>query len=364
MTYNQYCVIMAGGYGNHFWPMSREDRPKQFLDIAGEGKSLVRTTYDRCKSLVPVENILIVTLERFSSFVQEQIPELSPENLLLEPHGRKTAPCVVYSTYSIIKRNPNAVIAMVPADQIIYDEEKYRKTLASALDYAEKNKVLMTIGVVPSRPDPNYGYIQASGGRIPKNSDGPVKVKTFTEKPDPALAEVFWKSGEFFWNSGIFVWQASVIKEECERFIPQITGLFLGWEGAIGTNSEKAFIEKAYIDCNKLSIDYGVMEKTEIAWLYPADFGWCDVDSWDAIYSTFPGKDDEGNAANCGPQYLDGVKNTIILSTDKKKMIALKGLEDYIVVDTPDVLMICPKDDKTYHDFLTGTTLQGFNDYK
>ena len=259
MNHNYYCVIMAGGYANHFWPLSRESRPKQFLNIAGRGHSFVRDAYERCLGLVPQENILIITLSRYKDLVREQIPELPAENLLLEPYGRKTAPCIAYATYTLLGRNPEAVVAVTPADLLIPDEGLFRETLSRALDYAARNEVLATLGIVPSRPDTNYGYIQAVGGALARNDDKPVKVKTFTEKPDAALAQVFYQSGEFFWNSGIFVWQARVIEEEMRKYTPEITTLFQGWESALGSPAEEVFLERAYTDCTKLSIDYGVM---------------------------------------------------------------------------------------------------------
>ena len=217
--------------------------------------------YERCLGVVPEENILIITLGKFKDIINEQIPELPKENLLLEPYARRTAPCIAYATYTLLKRNPDAVMAATLTDIIVNDEQLFKETMTHALDYAEKNPVLVTLGVKPDRPDTEYGYIQAVGGKGACSSGDPVKVKTFTEKPDAEIADVFFRSGEFFWNSGIFVWQASVIKEEMERYIPEITRLFDGWEGALGSPAEEVFIERAYTDCIKLSIDYGVMEK-------------------------------------------------------------------------------------------------------
>ncbi len=363
MNHNYYCVIMAGGYANHFWPLSRESRPKQFLNIAGRGHSFVRDAYERCLGLVPQENILIITLSRYKDLVREQIPELPAENLLLEPYGRKTAPCIAYATYTLLGRNPEAVVAVTPADLLIPDEGLFRETLSRALDYAARNEVLATLGIVPSRPDTNYGYIQAVGGALARNDDKPVKVKTFTEKPDAALAQVFYQSGEFFWNSGIFVWQARVIEEEMRKYTPEITTLFQGWESALGSPAEEVFLERAYTDCTKLSIDYGVMEKTDRAWLFPVRFEWSDIDNWESLYNS-EAKDGDGNLCLSPNNYLKDSSGNILLAQNAKKLIAVDGLKDYVVIDTPDVLLVCPRDSEQYRDFISGLSLPGFDEYK
>ena len=355
---------MAGGHLNRFWPISREDMPGHFLDITGNGKSLVRMAYDRCVGVVPTENIIVITLEKFKDIIREQIPELPEENLLLEPYGRRTGPCVAYSTYALLKRDPSAVVAVTPADLFINDVDQFREALANALDYATEHPVLMTLGIKPDRPDTDYGYIQAVGGKGACSSGDPVKVKTFTEKPDAEIADVFFRSGEFFWNSGIFVWQASVIKEEMERYIPEITRLFDGWEGALGSPAEEVFIERAYTDCIKLSIDYGVMEKTDRAWVYPIQFGWSDIDSWENYYSSIRSKDQDGNISNTQMKILQNDKRNIILTKNKNKLLMIRGLEDCLVVDTDDVLLICPRDDKQYKELVNSTRMPGYDKYR
>lgn len=364
MRSNQYCIIMAGGHLNRFWPISREEMPGHFLDISGSGKSLVRMAYDRCVGIVPDSNILVITLGKYKDIVTKQIPELPEENILLEPYARHTGPCVAYTTYTLLKRNPKAVMAVTPADIIVKDEQLFKEALGNALDYAEKNPVLMTLGVKPSRPDTEFGYIQAVGGKVACMKNEPVKVKTFTEKPDREIAEVFFRSGEFFWNSGIFVWQASIIKEEMEKYIPEVTRLFDGWEGAIGTTAEEVFIERAYTDSVKISIDYGVMEKTDRAWVYPVNFDWSDINSWDSLYSNLPGKDANGNLSNTRSRILQKDHRNIILSSNKDKLVAIRGLEDCIVIDTDDVLLICPRDDRQYKELVTGTGMPGFDEYR
>lgn len=364
MRQNNYCVIMAGGHLNRFWPISREDMPGHFLDITGNGKSLVRMAYDRCVGVVPTENIIVITLEKFKDIIREQIPELPEGNLLLEPYGRRTGPCIAYSTYALLKRDPGAVVAVTPADLIIRDVDMFRESLSNALDYAAEHPVLMTLGIKPDRPETEYGYIQATGGKEACMKNEPVKVKTFTEKPDKEIAEVFFKSGEFFWNTGIFVWQAAVIKEEMEKYMPDITVLFDGWEGALGTSAEKVFVERAYTDCTKISIDYAVMEKTDRAWLYPVHFGWSDIDSWENLYSCVGNKCGDGNITNTQHKIVQDCSKDIILTSGKDKLIAIRGMENFIVVDTDDVLLICPRDDKQYKELVNGTRMPGYDKYR
>ena len=358
---NFYCVLMAGGYGDKLWPWSREERPKQFISVGTSGMSMARMAYEKCRGIVPAENILIITLNKYRQCVRENIPEIPEENILLEPVGRHTAPCTVYSTYSILKRNPGAVVAMIPADHIINETELFQNTIEKAMLEAMQKDILMVFGVIPSRPDPHYGYIQVMGGKAARNSEALSQVKTFTEKPDIAVAEAFCKSGEFFWNSGIFVWKASVIKEECERYIPNITSLFKGWEKSIGTPEEASFIQKVYADCPKLSIDYGVMEKTSRAWIYPVRFKWMDLDSWEAMYDNIPLKDKDGNVCNAHHKLFKDNKDCLILSGNKERLIAIRGLENYVVVDTDDVLLICPKESEAYNDLASSI---GFSDFE
>ena len=364
MKDNRYCVIMAGGTANHFWPISRESRPKQFLDIAGGGKSFLRMTFERFSGLIPIENILVVTLDRFGNLVREQIPELPEENLLLEPHSRNTAPCIAYSTFVILKRDPDAIIVTTPADHLIYDKQAFDKAVNDVIEYASCNRALMTMGITPTGPETAYGYIQVTGGKAGAQSGKPVKVKTFTEKPDQDLAEVFYKSGEFFWNSGIFAWKASLILEEMKKHLPDVVSVFNGWESILGTPSEKTFLEKAYSECPKISIDYGVMEKTDIAWLYSGNFGWSDIDNWDSLFNTVKVKDEEGNATNTSKRLFNEDSDNLVVTENKKKIYAIKGLNNFLVIDTDDALLICPRDDKQFKEFLTGLGMPGYEEFR
>ena len=361
---NCYCVILAGGLGTRFWPVSKADMPKQFLDVADTGKTFIRTTYERFLKIVPQENILVVTGERYRDIVKEQIPELEDHNLLLEPYARNTAPCVAYATYTLLKRNPDARMVVSPADHIIDDEGLFAESIIKAFDYIDKNDVLMNLGVVPTRPDTNYGYIQIQGGRQAAEGTEPMPVKTFTEKPDRALAKVFIDTGEFLWNVGIFVWRAKTIRKEMETHLPAVTGLFKGWENALGTKIESDFIARAYTDCLNISVGYGVMEKTENAWIYPVRFGWHDIGTWESLYSYLPDKDMLGNAYSAEKTLIENSRGVMVVSPEKKKLIAVKGLEDFMIIDTDDVLVVCPKDDKKFKDFIANIAMPEFEKYR
>lgn len=355
---------MAGGAGTRFWPISRVARPKQFLDVAETGKTFIRHTYDRFLKILPKENILIATADKYKELVLEEIPDLASNNLLLEPYARNTAPSTAYATYSLLKRDPDAHFVIMPSDYIIENEELFVQTIGNAFDYVETNDVLLTLGIVPTRPDTNYGYAQVFGGRDSITQNIPMQVKTFTEKPDKDLAEIFLASGEFLWNAGIFLWKASTIKREMEKHLPQVTEMFHNWEHALGTDAEREFITKAYSDCMNVSLAFGVMEKTDKAWIYPVKFDWQDVGTWESLYTYITDKDPHGNAVSAGKALLEDTKETLVISPEKKKLIAVKGLEDYIVVDTDDVLLICPKDDKKFKDFISQIGMPEFEKYR
>jgi len=354
---------MAGGAGTRFWPISRTARPKQFLDVAETGKTFIRQTYERCLGIVPAENILVVTAEKYSGLVREQIPELPEANLLREPYSRNTAPAVAYSTYTLLKRDPEALVAILPSDNIIDNDGVFSEIIDKAFRYVDENEVLMTLGIVPSRPDTNYGYVQAYGGREAYRSNVPLQIKTSTEKPDRTLAEVFISTGEFLWNAGIFLWKAQTICKEMERHTPEITTQFIGWEAAIGSKIEDEFIRRAYTGCPNISLGYAVMEKTDRAWIYPANFGWQDIGTWESLYNYIP-RDASGNAISAEKTLIENSRGNLIVSPEKKKLIAIKGLEDYMVIDTEDALVICPKDDKKFKDFISGIAMPEFEKYR
>lgn len=357
-----YCIIMAGGIGSRFWPISRTSKPKQFLDFTQEGKSFLRFTYDRMKTVISEENIIVVSLTRYEEKVKRHLPELKDENLILEPYNRNTAPCITYATYKILQRDPDAVTVVTPSDLVIENQDSFEKTLRCSLEYAADSNALITLGVVPTRPDPNFGYIQMAHEPVPGQ---PVKVKTFTEKPDKELAQVFIDTKEFLWNSGIFAWKASAIKDELEKYAPEITKLWKGWEDELGSPYEREFIERIYTDMPRISIDYAVMEKTEHAWVYPATFKWADIGSWDTLYDYLAHHDEAGNAMNLkNTGLVKECKGNIVYSEKSDKLLALCGLENFIVINTPDVLMICPRDMDKLKELLSNLAMPDFEEYR
>lgn len=364
-TEHSYCVILAGGAGTRFWPMSKVAKPKQFLDVADSGKTFIRQTYERFAKVVPQENILIVTASRYRDLVMEQIPELESKNLLLEPYTRNTAPSVAYATYTLLLRDPEAHVVVTPSDHFILNEELFCETIRHAFDFVEANDVFMTLGILPTRPDTNYGYIQVCGGHNAYKNDSPMQVKSFMEKPDKELAQVFINTGEFFWNSGILVWRAQTIKKELDKHLPRVAELFKGWERALGTKIEEEFVARAFTECPNISINYGIMEKTGKAWMYPARFDWQDIGSWESLYNFIPQKDENGNVIGPERHLVENCKDVLVMTPDrKKKMVAIKGLEDYMIIDTDDALVICPKDDKKFKDFISGIAMPEFEKYR
>ena len=358
MNHNYYCIIMAGGVGSRFWPMSRQSRPKQFIDILGIGKTFLQMTYERYAQIVPAENILIVTAERYRNLVKEQLPAMPDDNILLEPYKRNTAPCVAYATYKLYKKNPDATVIVAPADHLIIGDAQFIDTIRTALKAAEQSDRLYTIGIEPTRPETNYGYIQINKAFSETFGEhASYQVKTFTEKPNAELARVFLETGEFFWYSGMFIWSLKSIKTELERCLPEVTTLFRGGDDIYYTNGEAAFIRRVYEDCPAISIDYGVMEKTQKAWVFLSDFGWTDLGTWDSVYEQVP-KDKDNNVVSAHVQMIDEVENSVILETDSEKMVVARGFEQMMVVDMPDVLVVCRRDDKTIKDIVTDLTMK------
>ncbi len=337
MSSNRYCVIMAGGVGSRFWPKSRQSKPKQFLDILGSGKSFIRHTFERFLESVPQENFLVVTNRKYRDLVLEHIPELKPEQVLCEPIGRNTAPCICYAAFSLLKQNPEAEMIVTPADHYISDEVAFRGIIDEAVDFSSRNNALMTIGVKPTRPETGYGYIQVS------SSEPISKVKCFTEKPNLELAQTFIQCGEFFWNSGIFVWKVSDIVKAIEAYMPDNYRLFSSIMESYGTADEERAIAKVFAECKAISIDYGVMEQAENVYVRVGEFGWSDVGTWGSVYQHAK-KDKYANSAS-EDTFLYDTRNTLI-SMPEGKIAVVSGLRDYIIVDTDDVLMVCPREEE------------------
>jgi mannose-1-phosphate guanylyltransferase len=339
MNKNNYVAIMAGGIGSRFWPMSRTNFPKQFLDILNIGKTLIQSTFDRFSAFIPVENIYIVTSDTYKEIVMEQLPLLNPDNILCEPSRKNTAPCVAYISYKLSKLNPQANLICAPADHLILEPEKFQQTCLSALEFTANIKALLTLGIKPTNPNTGYGYIQFEQLAVSENV---YKVKTFTEKPDRDLAKTFVASGDFLWNAGIFVWQIKNIIKAFETFLPELHELFLNELESFNTEDEGNAIDRIYPQCVNISIDYGIMEKADNVYVIPASFGWSDLGTWASAYDTIE-KDYLDNAvAGNNVMIIDATKNMV--HADNKKLVLLQGLEDFIVVDTKDVLLICKKD--------------------
>ncbi|MFA6677831.1 MAG: mannose-1-phosphate guanylyltransferase [Bacteroidales bacterium] len=364
MDKNLYCVIMAGGVGSRFWPVSRQSRPKQFLDILGTGRSFIQQTYDRFIKIVPHENIMIVTSANYKELVEEQLPDVLEKNILLEPFRRNTAPCITYASYKLAKMNPDAVMIVTPSDHYIANESLYLETISHAAEYAAKHDELFTMGIKPSRPETGYGYIQANKKEL-HNVQGHIAygVKTFTEKPDEELAKVFYESGEFLWNSGIFIWNNRTILKEIDKWLPDVSALFKLGNDIYGTQEEQKFLDSIYEDCTNVSIDYGVMEKTSKAWVFEASFGWSDLGTWESLFQHSE-KDENNNLVKVENHMMDKMYNSVIVNTEKDKLIAVKGLSDFMIVNTDDVLMICPRDEVRFKNMLTDLAVNDKNKYQ
>src|SRR5664280_167949 len=340
---NRYVIIMAGGVGSRFWPLSRREKPKQFLDILGTGETLIQQTFRRFKSIVPEKNIFVVTSAEHKGIAISQL-DIDPDNVLAEPFRRNTAPCLAYGTFRILKENPDAVIAVTPADHLIIKEEKFTDVIQSCFDFAESNDALITLGIKPDRPETGYGYIQADQKKPAKEFRNLLKVKTFTEKPNVDLAKVFIESGDFYWNSGIFIWNIRAILSAFEKHMPDMYTVFNEGRDLFGTKQEHSFIGKTYAECRSISIDYGIMEKADNVYVMCTDIGWSDLGTWTSLYehSTI---DKNGNSLIRGEIFsYDNEMNIFNISPDK--IAVIQGLKDYIVVDSDDVLLIVRKDEE------------------
>jgi mannose-1-phosphate guanylyltransferase len=345
MNENNYVVIMAGGIGSRFWPYSRQDHPKQFIDILGTGKSLLQHTADRFKNICPVENVYVVTNISYGDLVSEQLPSLSKDQILLEPTKRNTAPCIGYSCYKIAEKNPNARIIVSPSDHAIFNEEKFEKAVNESIEGFEDSEALVTIGIKPSRPETGYGYIQFF------NNDNPLKkVKTFTEKPNIELATKFVESGEFVWNAGIFIWSANAIKKAFTHYLPEIAEVFEEAKKHFFTDEEQGAIEKAYSHCRNISIDYGIMEKSSNVYVMLAEFDWSDLGSWNSLYDISE-KDNDENVHDANVLVYES-KNCMF-KAPKDKLVVAEGLDGYLVADCGNALIICKKDhEKKFREFV------------
>ncbi|WP_114936372.1 mannose-1-phosphate guanylyltransferase [Mucilaginibacter endophyticus] len=336
---NYYAIIMAGGIGSRFWPISRTSHPKQFIDILGTGKTLIQNTYERFLKVCPKENIYIVTNENYTKLVKHQLPDLEDQQILTEPVMRNTAPCVAYGCFKIESLNPDAVIVVAPSDQQILDEDAFVTSIEKSLQTAASNDYLITLGIKPSRPDTGYGYIQYTGNVI---NDEFHKVKTFTEKPTLEIAKTFIQSGDFLWNAGIFVWSARSIVKAFNQYLPEIHEIFADAKSAYNSENEKPHVHKVYQQCVNISIDYGIMEKADNVYVLPSDFGWSDLGTWASIYDLAE-KDYVGNAVIPAEKVIMYDSSNCMVNVPGEKLVILQGLHDYIVVESNNSLLICPR---------------------
>jgi len=367
MNKNNYAVIMAGGVGSRFWPLSLMNCPKQFLDIMGVGKTLIQQTFERISQIVPRENIIVVTNELYRTLTLEQL-EIEDSQVLLEPMRKNTAPCIAYANFRILKKNPDANIVVLPSDHLVNNEAEFLRVAQQALDFTASNNVLLTIGIKPSRPETGYGYIQAENGgkevAFLVSSPCPElkKVKTFTEKPEPDLAKVFFESGEFFWNSGMFFWSLPTIMQAYDAYMPNLNRMFQKQIEQLGTDSEPDAVAVIYAQCKNISIDYAIMEKADNVYVLCADFGWSDIGTWGSLYAN-QRKDEKQNAVVGNNVFLYDTKGCEI-NIHPKKMAVIQGLENMIVVQTEDVLLICKKDEEQrIKDFVNNVKLEKGDTY-
>ena len=339
MNKNNFCVIMAGGVGSRFWPLSRASTPKQFLDILGIGKTLLQQTFDRFVKICPQENIFIVSNIEYKDLIKEQLPELDDFQIMLEPMRKNTAPCIAYANYRIKQVNENANIIVAPSDHLILKEDEFVGIILDGLEFVEKNNTLLTLGIHPNRPETGYGYIQIVNKVLNMGNPNLKKVKTFTEKPDLKLAKVFVKSGEFFWNSGIFMWSLKSIQKAFDLHLSAISVLFNEMATGLDLEEEKDVILAAYSDTKNISIDYGIMEKAENVYVLCADFGWSDLGAWSSLYEH--SIKDENQNAMLGKHIMTYDTEDCLVSVENDKLIILQGLKEYIVVDTDNALLVC-----------------------
>jgi mannose-1-phosphate guanylyltransferase len=343
MNKNNYAVIMAGGIGSRFWPMSKQSRPKQFIDILGTGETLIQQTFRRLGKICPNENILIVTNKNYKNLCLEQLPNVKKENILCEPCMRNTAPCVGYAAFKIQSMNEHANMIIAASDHIILKEAEFVRVVNDCLDLTAKNDVLLTLGITPSRPDTGYGYIQFTDVKL-ANHKKARKVKTFTEKPNQELALNFLDSGDFLWNSGMFIWSAKSISLAYRKHLRDMYDLFEEGKEFYNTNKEREYIDRVFPGCKNISIDYGIMEKSDNVYVYPADFGWSDLGTWGSLFTHLP-SDNNNNAVQGDKVMLYDCTDNII-KVPHDKLVVLQGLQGYIVVENEGTLLVCKKEDE------------------
>ena len=337
MNRNNYCIIMAGGFGSRFWPMSKSDNPKQFVDVMGVGESMLQTTFRRFERICPRENIIIVTGRNYVERVREQLPGLLSYQVLAEPMRRNTAPCVAYAGAIINELNPNANIVVTPSDHAVFGDESFVNNITDALRITAEHPWIITIGARPVNPNSKYGYIQFRDSASLPEMHNLHEVVTFTEKPPIEMARQFIASGEFFWNSGLFVWNLKTLIQAYRDFLPDIAASFF----ALSCKTSAEELDRIYATSEAISIDFGIMEKANNVHVMEAGYGWSDVETWDSLSNTCV-KDSNGNAIVSGNVFTYDVKNCVV-HIPAGKTVVLQGMKDYIVAGDEDTLLICKK---------------------
>ncbi|WP_299135322.1 mannose-1-phosphate guanylyltransferase [uncultured Tenacibaculum sp.] len=354
MSNNYYAVIMAGGVGSRFWPVSTQQYPKQFHDMLGTGESLIQKTFSRINQLIPSDNILIATNKRYESLVLDQLPKVKSKQLLLEPTMRNTAPCILYSALKIHQQNPNAVMLVAPSDHWIENENEFLNNIKTSFNACEKQDILMTLGIQPDSPNTGYGYIQ-----FEEHESSIKKVKNFTEKPNLDKAKEFLASGDYLWNAGIFVWSTKSILKAFSEFLPEMVATLDDGNNVYNTDFEDDFINNNYKSCENISIDFGVMERAKNVHVLPVNFGWNDLGTWGSLYNKLP-KDEQKNAI-VGAKTIFRDSNGNMVRTQNGKKVIIQGLSNFIVVEKDDVLLICPKDDEQEIKQIAAQAKETFN---
>lgn len=345
-----HIVIMAGGIGSRFWPMSTSEYPKQFIDVMGVGKSLIQLTVERFKDICPKENFWVVTSEKYVDIVKEQLPQVPAQHILAEPEARNTAPCIAYACWKIRKEFPQANIVVTPSDALVIDTAEFARCIAVALEKTADSQAIVTLGMKPTRPETGYGYIAARGEADAK---GICKVEAFREKPDVETAKGYLAAGNYFWNAGIFVWNADTITNAIRRYAPQIAGVMDELEPALFTDKEAEELKRLFPTCEKISIDYAVMEKAEDIFVLPAEFGWSDLGSWGSLRTLLP-QDEAGNAKVGGRVDMYNCRNCVVHAAEEKRVV-LEGLEGYIVAEKNGQLLVCRlSEEQRIKDFAAG----------
>lgn len=341
---------MAGGIGSRFWPMSTPEYPKQFIDVMGVGKSLIQLTVERFKGICPKENFWVVTSEKYVDIVKEQLPQIPAQHILAEPEARNTAPCIAYACWKIRKEFPQANIVVTPSDALVIDTAEFARCIAVALEKTADSQAIVTLGMMPTRPETGYGYIAAQGEADAK---GICKVEAFKEKPDAETAKGYLAAGNYFWNAGIFVWNADTITNAIRRYAPQIAGVMDELEPALFTDKEAEELKRLFPTCEKISIDYAVMEKAEDIFVLPAEFGWSDLGSWGSLRTLLP-QDEAGNAKVGGRVDMYNCRNCVVHAAEEKRVV-LEGLDGYIVAEKNGQLLVCRlSEEQRIKDFAVG----------